>query len=535
MCHMPIRHTIAPWVSWRNYRTPSAFNYRTLLSNEKTHEYLLLDGKSSEIWEALTSDDGYLPSLESNDVDEFIFELQNAGLLLQANEIEEHPTTTARSQSSESASNPPDNSVVFEREMMEWAWQHGFLFSAHLELTYRCNETCIHCYNPGASLIPCDRPKRQRNELDTAAWMKVISQLAEIGVFRLSLSGGEATLRNDFFELVAYARKLGFAVVIFTNGLNSNPAFVEKLAKLWPHSVEVSIYSATPELHDQVTGVPGSFYRSIDCLHLLHIAGVRIAMKTILMGTTVNGYGDCERLAKSLGASLVMDTNVSPNVDGRKSPINLNPTFDTLVELAMTPGSPTTITHTDQPQKREAFHRVCGAGTKTISINPEGDVTPCTAMPWVVGAVRDRSLTELWRSAIARRNDSDLSRHAKNAIMRNEHRDLADWQAITLHDFNECGKHEHCNWCEEICPGDAFVLSGTPFAPVEHRCKAASARMTAAEYLSHGQDTRPAMSASPTLPLSQTSKKLFRLHADYHGFGNALSCKTDTPLQENDL
>lgn len=477
---MPIQHTIAPWISWRNYRTASELNYRTLLSNEKTHEYLLLDGKSSHLWQALTSDDGYLPSLENSDVDEFILELKNAGLLLPTNEIVNHSATAEQLRPSEATSNSLDDSVGFEREMMEWAWQHGFLFSAHLELTYRCNETCIHCYNPGASLTPSDRPKRQRDELDTASWLKIISQLAEVGVFRLSLSGGEATLRKDFFELVAFARSLGFAVVIFTNGLNSDQAFVEKLAKLWPHSVEVSIYSATPELHDQLTGVSGSFYQSIDCLQLLHNAGVRTSMKTILMGTTVNGYSDCESLAKSLGASLVMDTNVSPNIDGRKSPVSLNPTFEALVELAMTPGSPTAITCTDHPQQWEAFHRVCGAGTKTISINPEGDVTPCAAMPWVVGSARNRSLTELWHSAIARRNDSGISQNAKNVIMRNEYRDLADWQAITLQDFNECGKHKRCNWCEEICPGDAFVLSGTPFAPVEHRCKAASARMTAA-------------------------------------------------------
>lgn len=536
---MPKHHTVAPWVSWRNYRTASEFDYRVLISNEKTREYLLLDGKSAEIWQALTCDDHSLPSLDINDVDEFISNLQMAGLLLSTREPEIYTIPSIPWEESVSESDMPDDSTGFEREMMQWVWQQGFLFSAHLELTYRCNETCIHCYNPGASLLPNDRPKRQRDELDTAEWKEIMSQLAEIGVFRLSISGGEATLRKDFFELVAHARELGFAVVIFTNGLNSNPGFVEKLAQLWPHSVDVSIYSATPELHDQVTGVSGSFQRSVDCLRRLHSAGVRTAMKTTLMDNTVGGYADCRRLAQSLGAALIMDTNISPNLDGRKSPIHLNPAFDTLVELAMAPDSPTTVTRKEQPQRWDKAAQVCGAGTKVISINPEGAITPCTAMPWEFGTARGGRLTELWRTAIARRGNGELSRHARIAITTNGSRDLADWQAITLRDFDECGTHKRCDWCEEICPGDALVLSGNPLAAAEHRCTAAAARMTAAQHLFYGQAAQNLHVFKETIsclaPPSPTTYPILWHHADSHGFVNVSGRETKTPSQENDL
>jgi radical SAM protein with 4Fe4S-binding SPASM domain len=511
-------YTVTPWASWRNYRTASEADYRSLISNERTHEYFLLEGKSAEIWQVLTSDVGCLPSLEADDLNEFILSLQMAGLLHFSEAAIDHTIINTPPQEPESESGALGDSARFERDMMDWAWQLGFLFSAHLELTYRCNEKCIHCYNPGASLLPGDRPKRQRSELDTAEWMKIMSQLAEIGVFRLSISGGEATLRKDFFELVAYARELGFAVVIFTNGLHSNPLFVEKLAELWPHSVEVSIYSATPELHDQVTGVSGSFQRSIDCLRQLHTAGIRTTMKTVLMGTTVSGYADCRKLAKSLGASLIMDTNVSPNVDGRKSPIHLNPTFDALVELAMVPDSPTTVVYKTHTQNLERSNHVCGAGTKTISINPEGEVSPCTAMPWVVGTARDGKLAELWHAAIARRGES---RQARITTTTNKLRDLANWQAVTLRDFDECGTHERCKWCDEICPGDALVLTGNPLAPVEHRCKAAAARMTASQKLSSGQAAQQvaqAITTSDTLPSSPAVFPIFWLRPGSHGF-----------------
>lgn len=326
---------VSPWVSWRYYRTASELDCRALISNEKTREYLLLEGASAKIWHALVCDD-CLPSFDVNDVDEFIYNLQAVGLLLPTQEPDVYAISSTAPQEFVSKPDTQDECASFEREMMQWAWQHGFLFSAHLELTYRCNEACIHCYNPGAFLLPGDHSRRQRDEMDTAEWREIMDQLAEIGVFRLSLSGGEATLRKDFFELVAYARKLGFAVVIFTNGINGNSGFVEKLAQLWPHSVEVSIYSSIPDIHDQVTRVSGSFQRSVDCIRRLNSAGIKTSMKTTLMNSTVGGYADCRKLAKSLGVTLIMDTNISPNLDGKLTPVLLNTDFDKLVKLAMT-------------------------------------------------------------------------------------------------------------------------------------------------------------------------------------------------------
>jgi MoaA/NifB/PqqE/SkfB family radical SAM enzyme len=484
--------SIAPWVSWRNYATPCSADYRALVSNEKTREYFLLEGPSAEAWIALTAGKGRLPAVDGAGLDGFVSELEEAGLLLADREMACRGSARAVPQAHPPGLDASDDSANFEREMMAWAWQHGFLFSAHLELTYRCNETCVHCYNPGASLLPTDRPNRRRKELDTAEWKHIISQLAEIGVFRLSLSGGEATLRRDFLEIVAHARRLGFAVVIFTNGLRCDNDFVNQLSALWPHSVEVSIYSAVPELHDQVTGVRGSFRKSIDCLRLFHAAGIKTTMKTVLMRTTVGGYADCQALAKSLGAALVMDTNVAPNVDGRRSPVDMNADLDALINLAMAPDSPTSVAHERRAQDRRRNEAVCGAGTKTISISPEGDVSPCMAMPWTVGSARSGKLDELWRTAIARRGDTAPMRCVRAAAMMGERHDLADWQAVTLDDFDECGGHDYCDWCQEICPGDALVLSGNPFAPVEHRCRSALARSTAASMLS-GQAAEQAL------------------------------------------
>ncbi|MCD7083016.1 radical SAM protein, partial [Pseudomonas sp. MAFF 311095] len=78
-------------------------------------------------------------------------------------------------------------------------------------LLRRCNLTCKHCYATSADSV-------FRDELDTAAARAVIDDLQAAGVRVLILSGGEPLLRDDLFQLSAYARDKGFFLALSTNG-----------------------------------------------------------------------------------------------------------------------------------------------------------------------------------------------------------------------------------------------------------------------------------------------------------------------------
>ena len=78
--------------------------------------------------------------------------------------------------------------------------------SAMIEIADRCNEKCVHCY----------QVQGQKGEMTTEEIFGVLDELAEMGVLFLTISGGEATLRKDFLDIVAYARKKKFAVKLFT-------------------------------------------------------------------------------------------------------------------------------------------------------------------------------------------------------------------------------------------------------------------------------------------------------------------------------
>ncbi|NCQ36134.1 radical SAM protein, partial [bacterium] len=154
-------------------------------------------------------------------------------------------------------------------------------FGAMIEVADRCNEVCVHCY----------QVQGQKGEMSTEELYSVMDQLAEMGILFLTISGGEATLRSDFLELVEYARKLRFAVKIYTNGLRVDDAMADRLAELAVQEVQISLYSPRPEVHDWVTRVPGSHQRSLAAARRLIARGVRVVLKSPVMSFNADDRG----------------------------------------------------------------------------------------------------------------------------------------------------------------------------------------------------------------------------------------------------
>src|SRR5207245_9316651 len=106
--------------------------------------------------------------------------------------------------------------------MGQRALELGVPFSVHLDVTYRCNERCIHCY------LDHD----DHGEMTTSEIKAVLDQVAEAGTFMLTFSGGEVFMRRDFFELVEYARRLLFAARVKCSGVMLRRAVGGRLLRL---------------------------------------------------------------------------------------------------------------------------------------------------------------------------------------------------------------------------------------------------------------------------------------------------------------
>ncbi len=279
----------------------------------------------------------------------------------------------------------------FDR-LMRVASRSHIPFGILYEVTHRCNLGCEHCYLTEG---PVGRPRPTRQELSLEEIRPVFDQLAEAGCLFLTLSGGEVFMRRDFLQIVAHARSRGFSVTVFTTGTLLTPETATELADLHPLSVEVSIYSARPEVHDRVTRIPGSHARSLRALRMLRERGVVILIKSPLMNLNSGEYHGIAALAEELGAGYGFDPLLVPRRDGNMAPVNLS--LDRQQMHAFF-ADPVLARQLSEPVKclPQPGEEICATGRRTCLISPYGDLFPCMVHPIPAGNLREKSFHEIW-------------------------------------------------------------------------------------------------------------------------------------------
>ena len=334
------------------------------------------------------------------------------------------------------------------REMGAKALRLGIPLSAHLDLTYRCNERCVHCY------LDHD----DHGEMTLAEIKRLLDQLAEAGVFFLTLSGGEIFMRRDLFDIVEHGRQLSFCVKLKTNAVMIRKAKAERLAALGVDSVQVSVYSHRADVHDAITKLAGSFRRTVEGIRLLRESGIRVSVANVLMKENEGDYRDVRALAATLGADYTVDPTITPMMDGERSTLGLNIDAAALRDLMRDPALVGDVDAFCAPPagplaEEDALETLpCSAGHTACYISPYGDVYPCVQFPLACGNVRRTSFGEIWRDS-----------PQLNAV-----------RSITVHDLNGCSTCVHGGSCSR-CPGLAY-LEGDMRGPSTQDCEKSFAR-----------------------------------------------------------
>jgi len=176
-------------------------------------------------------------------------------------------------------------------KMNDEALKSGVPLSVQFDLTYRCHERCVHCY------LDHD----DHGEMSTTEIMDVLTQMADAGTFFVTFSGGEVFMRKDFFRLVEHARRLRFCVKVKTTAFMVREKEADRMRELGVETVQVSIYSHRPEVHDAITKVPGSLKRSLAGIRLLRERGMKVIIANVLMRQNLLDYPGVLRAAHRCG------------------------------------------------------------------------------------------------------------------------------------------------------------------------------------------------------------------------------------------
>lgn len=269
------------------------------------------------------------------------------------------------------------------------AYEKCIPLNIHLELTNHCNLRCIHCYVV----------EEKRKELTYKEITRLLDQLADEGSLYLTLTGGEILTRGDFFEIAHYAKKKHFAMRLFTNGTLITEDIADKIAEISPLTVEISIYSANPEIHDSITGVGGSFQKSINTIELLKKRGITIILKTVLMKQNIAGLKEVFKFGKGLNIEdHQFDVEICPKNDGSEEPLKYQLDGNELLNYFSGDIPQKWEFIEDVPWEQAVKKATCAPATIGCAISSYGDVYPCSILKLPLGNIREKSFKEIWYS-----------------------------------------------------------------------------------------------------------------------------------------
>ncbi len=265
-------------------------------------------------------------------------------------------------------------------DFYEQAQRRRIPLLAMLELTYRCNLRCRHCYV--LDRVECPTPAQAtRADLE-----RLLRELARAGCLDVSLTGGETTLHADYLALVALAKDLHLETTLKTNASTFTPRRAAAYAADPAHETQASLYGATPEVHDAFTGIPGSFARSVRGLRCLAEAGVRCLVSCIVWRDNAREIDALESLVQPLGHTLALSDVIHGRLNGDRAPLALR--------IAPQERAGLLAAGRLQPFAPEA----CIAGTVKVKVEPDGGLSPCELVPGR-GNVFAESFEGVWRDA----------------------------------------------------------------------------------------------------------------------------------------
>ena len=274
-----------------------------------------------------------------------------------------------------------------------------------LAVTFNCLNNCIHCYAGGP---------HKTEELSTLQWQKVIDKLSDIGVFIVTFTGGEPTLRKDLPGLLHYAQNKGMVSGLITNGRKlQDKNYVNTLEKAGLDFVQVTLESHLPEVHDLITASKGSWKDTV--------AGIKNAVNSqiyVTTNTTLNKHnastflttidfikklgvaafgcnsliysGKANAVSQEFALSIERLCKLLPEISEKAQRLNMKFLWYTPTQYCRL-----------NPVELGLGIKSCTAAMVNMCVGPNGEVYPCQSYFQSLGNILTDPWNKIWNHPLA--------------------------------------------------------------------------------------------------------------------------------------
>jgi pyrroloquinoline quinone biosynthesis protein E len=280
--------------------------------------------------------------------------------------------------------------------------------SVDVFVTSRCNLRCVHCFS--------SREGKGNRDLSIQELESIFSQLEQMGVMEVRLTGGEPLLHPEVHKLLAIIQKKRFRKVLITNGTLLDEENVRHLKKAGVIPT-VSLEDVNAKEHDVFSGVAGSFKRTMTALNLLKKQGVQYGINCCLHKGNLNRCEDVIKLSIRQGADRIafLDLKDVGRMKKNREWIPAWNAYQNIFDYLLIAKaryrkridvSLDVFLHCHP--LRESILELkkgyvsCKAGKNRLTIDSDAAVYPCNLVlsdpQWVMGNLRKETLADIWFS-----------------------------------------------------------------------------------------------------------------------------------------
>ena len=273
------------------------------------------------------------------------------------------------------------------RTFIEEEFRESGLNFAWLELTQKCNLRCVHCYEGPTHVC--------NDELKKEDWISVLHTLKTEGCDRIQFIGGEPCCVPYLADLIQCAATLDFKQTeLFTNATIFNQDLLDCCQK-HTVTVRISLYGSDAATHEGITGVKGSFEKTVYWIRKLLENHVKVSVAIVLMKENVNKRDEIALFLQKLGVNDFKFDVIRSVPGGIQSAHLVSEQDKHRYAYRKKP-----IFKADKKMFYRAMHEnMCWAGK--IAVSSDGNIYPCVFERNIVyGNIREQSLQEILRGKI---------------------------------------------------------------------------------------------------------------------------------------
>ncbi|MFC2157499.1 radical SAM/SPASM domain-containing protein [Acidobacteriota bacterium] len=256
-------------------------------------------------------------------------------------------------------------------------------------LTYRCNFQCHHCL--------CARidETEERKELEPGDYERVVDEAMKLGALTFGLEGGEPFVHKGWEKIIQRMKPEYNHIIISSNGYLLDEKLVKKCADFRVDTINLSLDSGIPELHDVFRRKKGSFVRVMRAIELCKKFKIRVILNTVVHKSNLYTDGLIKLLEFSEREKILVNILFAKGVGTFKDKDEMLSAedFEAFFKIA----APYNYWHIHHMGELKSSHGGEGCpGTKEfVNITPYGDVINCANNHIYLGNVQTESFKDI--------------------------------------------------------------------------------------------------------------------------------------------